>query len=97
MSPLPSMSKSNSRKKPVRIRLPCLLPVSCWFLVGLTFQPRRWSRYFLLIMIELHGVTSQKRELFTVTAVGTSILTLDLNVLMRSSTISFKGRKKREN
>jgi hypothetical protein len=64
-----------------------------WFHVGLTLQPRRRRRYLNLISIKLLRVTFQKAELFTVTAVRTSNLTLHRTSLMRSSTISFKGRK----
>jgi hypothetical protein len=54
----------------------CLLPVSCWILAWLTLRPWRWRRHVppkrRLSSNGLHGVISQKIELFITNAVRTS-------------------------
>jgi hypothetical protein len=57
----------------------------CWFLACFTFPPWRWRRYvfskFLLIFNGLHGIISQKTELFATISSNLKKETLPLEVV----------------
>jgi hypothetical protein len=54
----------------------CLVPASCWFFAWCTLQPWRWRWHVplkcWLTFNRLHGIISQKTELFIITTVRTS-------------------------